>query len=59
MAVQEIVLYAQNPGPLRKKSKPAKGVNQHTQKLIQDLKNTLNAHPRSYHNRPMAVKGCF
>ena len=45
MAVQAIVLYAQNAGPLRKKSKQAKGVNRHTQKLIQDLKDTLNAHP--------------
>ncbi len=45
MAVQEIVLYAENPGPLRKRSKPAKGVNRHTRKLIQDLKDTLNIHP--------------
>ncbi len=44
MAVQKIVLYADNPAPLRRKSKPAKGVNRHTQKLIRDLKDTLNAH---------------
>lgn len=45
MAVQEIVLYAENPDPLRKRSKPARGVNRHTRNLIQDLKDTLNAHP--------------
>jgi peptide deformylase len=45
MAVQKIVLYSENPAPLRKKCKPAKGVDRHTQKLIQDLKDTLNAHP--------------
>jgi peptide deformylase len=44
MAVQEIVLYAENPAPLRRRSKPVKGVNRHTKKLIQDLKDTLNAH---------------
>jgi peptide deformylase len=44
MAVQEIVLYAENPAPLRKRSKSVKGVNRHTRKLIQDLKDTLNAH---------------
>lgn len=45
MAVREIVLYANNPAPLRKKCKPSQGVNRHTRKLIQDLKDTLNAHP--------------
>ena len=45
MAVQKIVLYAENPDPLRKRSKPARGVNRHTRNLIQDLKDTLNAHP--------------
>ncbi|MFO7680911.1 MAG: peptide deformylase [Chloroflexota bacterium] len=44
MAVQKIVLYAENPAPLRQRSKPVKGVNRHTRKLIQDLKDTLNAH---------------
>ena len=45
MAVQEVVLYAKNSAPLRKRSKPVKGVNRYTRKLIQDLKDTLNAHP--------------
>lgn len=44
MTVRDIVLYAENPAPLRQRSKPVKGINRHTKKLIQDLKDTLNAH---------------
>ncbi len=44
MSVRDIVLYAENPAPLRRRSKPVKGMNRHTRKLIQDLKDTLNAH---------------
>ncbi|MEA3441427.1 MAG: peptide deformylase [Chloroflexota bacterium] len=45
MAVREIVLYAENPAPLREKCKPVGSFNQRTQKLIKDLKDTLNASP--------------
>ena len=45
MAVRRIVLYADNPDPLRKKCEPVRAVNQRVRKLIRDLKDTLNAHP--------------
>ena len=44
MTVRDIVLYAHDPAPLRKKCKAVKGVNRHTRRLIQDLRDTLNAH---------------
>ena len=44
MAVREIVLYAENPDPLRKKCEPVLAVNRRVRKLIHDLKDTLNAH---------------
>ena len=45
MAVKKIVLYAENPHPLRRKSESVQVVNTQVKKLIQDLKDTLNAHP--------------
>ncbi len=45
MAVKKIVLYAENPHPLRRKSEPVLVVNRPVRKLIRDLKDTLNAHP--------------
>jgi peptide deformylase len=44
MAVRKIVLYAENPDPLRKKCEPVLTVNRRVRKLIRDLKDTLNAH---------------
>jgi peptide deformylase len=44
MAVREIVVYAQNPDPLRRKCNPARVVNRRVRRLIYDLKDTLNAH---------------
>lgn len=44
MTVREIVLYAENPDPLRKKCEPVLAVNKRVRKLIHDLKDTLNAH---------------
>ena len=44
MTVRDIVLYANDPVPLRKKCKAVKGVNRHIRGLIQDLRDTLNAH---------------
>jgi peptide deformylase len=44
MTVRDIVLYADNPAPLRQRSKPVNGMSRHTRKLIQDLKDTLNVH---------------
>ncbi len=44
MAVREIVLYTENPEPLRKKSRPVQGVGRRVGKLIRDLKDTLNDH---------------
>ena len=43
MAVRRIVLYAEDPAALRRKSRPVGTVNKHTQALIQDLKDTLMA----------------
>jgi len=43
MAVRKILLYAKDPVLLRKKSRPVRVVNKRTRKLIQDLKDTLNA----------------
>ena len=45
MAVRDIVLYTENAAVLRKKSRPARGVNRHTRRLITDLKDTLISHP--------------
>jgi peptide deformylase len=45
MAVRKIVLYAEDPAALRRKSKPVREVNKHVQMLIQDLKDTLVACP--------------
>lgn len=45
MTVRKIVLYAENPAPLRKKCEPARVVNRRTKKLIKDLKDTLVASP--------------
>ena len=44
MAVREIVVYAQNPDPLRRKCDPVRVVNRRVRRLIHDLKDTLNAH---------------
>ena len=43
MAVRKIILYAENPDPLRKKCEPVLNVNRRVRKLIHDLKDTLNA----------------
>jgi peptide deformylase len=45
MAVQNVVLYAENEAALRHKSEPVRVVNWRVKKLIRDLKDTLNAHP--------------
>jgi peptide deformylase len=45
MAVQNVVLYAENEAALRQKSAPVRVVNRRVKKLIRDLKDTLNAHP--------------
>ena len=45
MALRKIVLYAENPEPLRKKCEPVRVVNRRAKKLIQDLKDTLGASP--------------
>jgi peptide deformylase len=45
MAVKRIVLYAENPHPLRRKSELVQGVNKGVRQLIRDLKDTLNANP--------------
>ena len=41
MAVQEIVLYAQNAAVLREKSRPVQAVGRGVRRLIRDLKETL------------------
>ena len=41
MAVQEIILYAQNAAALRKKSRPVVRMSQSVQRLIRDLEDTL------------------
>lgn len=45
MAVRKIVIYSDNPEPLRKASEPVHKVNKRIQKLVHDLKDTLIAHP--------------
>ena len=45
MAVREIVLYTENEPALRKKSQPVAHVNRRIKNLINDLKDTLLAHP--------------
>jgi peptide deformylase len=45
MAIRDIVLYTDNEAALRKKSEPVRSVNRRVKKLIEDLKDTLMAHP--------------
>jgi peptide deformylase len=45
MAVREILKYPENKAALRKKSKAVRSVSQSVARLIEDLKDTLNAHP--------------
>ena len=45
MTIRKIILYAENPEPLRKRCKPIRVVNKRAKKLIEDLKDTLNASP--------------
>jgi peptide deformylase len=45
MAVRKIVIYSENPEPLRKACEPVYKVNKRVRKLADDLKDTLNAHP--------------
>jgi peptide deformylase len=44
MAVREIILYSEHKAALREKSKVIPLVNQKVQRLIRDLKDTLEAH---------------
>jgi len=44
MAVREIVLYPERADVLRKESEPVESVTQRVRRLVQDLKETLNAH---------------
>jgi peptide deformylase len=44
MAIRKIVLYSENPKVLRKKSRPVERVDRDVKRLIQHLKDTLNAH---------------
>jgi peptide deformylase len=44
MAIREIILYSNQQKALRKKSREVPFVNRKVMKLIQDLKDTLNAH---------------
>jgi len=45
MAVREILLYRDHELALRRKSKPVRKLNRRIKKLVEDLKDTLNAHP--------------
>jgi peptide deformylase len=45
MPSREIVLYPEGADVLRKESKPVGSVTRRVKKLVQDLKDTLNAHP--------------
>ena len=45
MTVRDIVLYAEDAEVLRKKSRTCRGVNRTIRRLINDLKDTLEAHP--------------
>jgi peptide deformylase len=45
VAVQNVVLYAENEAALRQTGEPVRVVNRRVKKLIRDLKDTLNAHP--------------
>ncbi|GIK40500.1 MAG: peptide deformylase [Chloroflexota bacterium] len=45
MAIRDIVLYTDNEAALRQKSEPVRSVNRRVKKLIEDLKDTLIAHP--------------
>lgn len=44
MAIKDIVLYSENKAALRKRCRPAKNVNRRVKRIVQDLKDTLNAH---------------
>ena len=44
MTIRDIVLYRENEAALRKRSRPAGNVNRRIKQLVQDLKDTLNAH---------------
>lgn len=45
MAERDIVIYPEGADVLRRESDPVRGVTRRIEKLIQDLKDTLNAHP--------------
>jgi len=45
MAVRKIVLYPEDAEILRRKSRKAGGVSEPVARLVEDLKDTLNAHP--------------
>lgn len=45
MAIQTIFQYPNHKAALRKKSKPVRSVDRHVARLINDLKDTLDAHP--------------
>jgi peptide deformylase len=44
MAVRDIVRYLESEAVLRKKSRPVRRVARQVARLVQDLKDTLNAH---------------
>ena len=44
MPVRDIVLYLEDEAALRKKSRPVNRVTRRVKRLVQDLKDTLNAH---------------
>ena len=44
MAVRDIVLYPENEAALRQKSEPVRSVNRRVERLVWDLRDTLNNH---------------
>ena len=45
MAIQDILLYRNHEVALRRKSKPVRKLNRSIKRLVEDLKDTLMAHP--------------
>ncbi len=45
MAVRDIVIYPEGQEILRRKCEPTRRLNQRTKRVVQDLVDTLNAHP--------------
>jgi len=45
MAARDIVLYPESEAVLRKRSKPVRRIGPRVRRVVQDLRDTLNAHP--------------